>query len=316
MEGEPILKHPIQIREAVSEEEIRFFWNELHAFHARDIFPDPQDEDRDYFLNSPEYPAAIQKLHDRPADRAYYLLFSRDGQDIGFALPVLYTSQDGKCFLLEFGVFPPYRGGQTGKACAQAFLSWAADNGACYTELNYGNDERRLRFWQAFGFRPNGRDEWGEPLLLLPPAQPLPVTVERLSGPPDWQLLKLENGYLAEIGEEPLSKEGAKRLKQAVCDQKITFFLAKRGTRAVGMCSIVSAFSTFCCCETAVFEDFYVEPVFRGAGIARLLADAACQWCREQGFSSLTVCCAPCDEAMYQSLGFQTRLGSTWACLL
>lgn len=310
------MNFPIQIREAVTEADILFFWNELRAYHDRDIFPDPQDPDRDYFLNSPEYPAAIQKLHDRPTDRACYLLFSRNGQDIGLALPVIYTSEDGKCFLLEFCVFPPHRGNQTGKTCAQVFLSWAAENGALYAELNYGNDERRLRFWRSLGFRPNGRDEWGEPLLLLPPTQSRPVTAELLSGLPDWQLLKLVNGYLAELGREPLSEEKAEQLKHAVLTKKITFFLAKRGSRAVGMCSVVSAFSTFSCQEAAILKDFYIEPVFRKIGIAPLLVRTARQWCQEQGFSSLSVCCVPCEEAMYQSLGFQTRLGSIWSCLL
>lgn len=311
-----ILNSRIQICEAASEEDVCFFWKQLRAYHARDIFPDPHDEERDYFLNDPEYPAAIQKLHDRPTDRAYYLLFIRDGQKIGFALPVIYTSEDGKCFLMEFGVFPEYRGQGTGKACAQAFFDWAARHGALYIELNYGDCERRLRFWQSFGFQPNGRDEWGEPLLLLPPAGQIPVTVETLAGPMDWQLQKLENGYLAEIGEDMLTEEKAAQLQQAVREHKITFFLAKRGARAVGMCSVAPSFSTFACCETGVFEDFYIEPVFRGQGIARLLTDAARQWCREHGLASLAVCCAPCDEAMYQALGFDMRLGTTFASLL
>ena len=39
----------IHIREAVTPEEVERFWQELHAYHARDIFPDPADEDRVYF---------------------------------------------------------------------------------------------------------------------------------------------------------------------------------------------------------------------------------------------------------------------------
>ena len=40
----------IHIREAVTPEEVERFWQELHAYHARDIFPDPAEEDRAYFL--------------------------------------------------------------------------------------------------------------------------------------------------------------------------------------------------------------------------------------------------------------------------
>lgn len=42
---------------------------------------------------------------------------------------------------------------------------------------------------------------------------------------------------------------------------------------------------------------------------------AAQQWCVEHGIASLTVCCAPCDEGMDQSPGFDTRLGATFAHL-
>ena len=39
----------IHIREAVTPEEVECFWQELHAYHARDIFPDPAEEDRASF---------------------------------------------------------------------------------------------------------------------------------------------------------------------------------------------------------------------------------------------------------------------------
>ena len=93
----------------------------------------------------------------------------------------------------------------------------------------------------------------------------------------------------------------------------VTFFMAKRGYRAVGMCSVAAYYSTFSCSNTGVYEDFYIEPAFRGKGIARMLARAAQNWCRENGITSLTVCCAPCDKAMYQALGFYTSLGATFA---
>lgn len=165
------------------------------------------------------------------------------------------------------------------------------------------------------GFVKNGADEWGEPLMLLPPEEDVPITVEILSDAADWQLLKLENGFLAEIGEDPLTEEKQERLQQAIRDGKITFFLAKRGYRAVGMCSVSPCFSTFSCADTGVFDDFYIEPVFRKKGTARKLAQAAQTWCQENGIASLTVCCAPCDEGMYQSLGFDARLGTTFAHL-
>ena len=47
-----------------------------------------------------------------------------------------------------------------------------------------------------------------------------------------------------------------------------------RGTRAVGMCSVARCFSTFSCGDIGVFEDFFIEPVFRRKGIAREKARA------------------------------------------
>ena len=84
----------IHIREAVTPEEVERFWQELHAYHARDIFPDPAEEDRAYFLDDSQYRAAVQRIHDREGDRCYYLLFRREGRDIGFALTALYPSED------------------------------------------------------------------------------------------------------------------------------------------------------------------------------------------------------------------------------
>ena len=309
------MKNQIEIRTAVTPEDAVRFWEELRAYHARDNFPDPKDrEDLDYFLGE-EYRAQIQALHDRPQNPLYYLFFIRNGQEIGFAMPVLHNDEEGKCFLMEFCVYPPFRGNGTGTACAQTFLAWSKERGAVYWELNC-DGERRVRFWHRLGFIPNGVDEWGTPLMLIPPQEKLPITVEVLSDPKNWQLLKLENSFLAEIGEEPLTEERQESLRRAISTGDITFFFAMRDCRVVGMCSVSPSFSTFSCGKVGTFDDFYVEPAFRKQGIARKLAKAAQEWCRENGVASLTVCCAPCDEEMYQALGFDAPLGRTFSKLI
>ena len=308
------MDNQIIIREAVTEADIEVFWAQLYAYYRRDILSDPEDGDREHFLGG-EYRSHMQAVHDRPQDRCWYLFFERDGADIGFAMPAIFTSEDGKCFLTDFCVFPEFRGGGSGTQCAQALLRWAKERGAQYAELNYGGDARRKRFWSRIGFLPNGRDEWGEPLMLLPPEKTVPITIECLSDPEDWQLRRLESGFRQAVGEPVLTKEQQSRLAQAVRDGTLTVFLAKRGYRAVGMCSAARCFSTFGCAETGVFDDFYIEPAFRRQGIARMLTQAAQDWARAQGLSSLTVCCAPCDEGMYQALGFSARLGAAFAHL-
>lgn len=308
------MNHQITIREAVTPQEIAAFWSQLRAYYVRDIFPDPADGDRPYFL-SDAYRENIQRLHDRPRDRVHYLFLCRDGQEIGIALAALFDTEDGKCFLLEFCVFPQARGAGTGSACGRAFLDWARACGAAYTELNC-DDPRRRCFWSRLGFRPNGADEWGMPLMLRPPEVELPVTVERLDDPEDWQLMKLENGFRTAVGEQPLTEGEKQRLRAAVAREEFTFFLARRGTRAVGMCSVSPCFSTFACKNCGVFDDFYVEPVFRGQGIARLLVTAARSWCAGQGMASLMLGCSEGDAAMYRSLGFDVPLGRMLACAL
>ena len=55
------------------------------------------------------------------------------------------------------------------------------------------------------------------------------------------------------------------------------------------MCSVVKCFSTFAYTDIGVFDDFYIEPAFRGKGIARMLAQAAQKWSQENALASLTV---------------------------
>lgn len=95
------MKNQIIIREAISEADTAAFWEQLHSYHDRDIFPNPKDESLKHFLNDAEYRAQIEHVHNRPQDNCYYLFFQRNGQDIGFALPVIFTSEDGKCFIMN-----------------------------------------------------------------------------------------------------------------------------------------------------------------------------------------------------------------------
>ncbi len=300
----------IQVITAVTEEEIRRFWRQLDAYFDRDIYPG--DEEGRAHTRSPEYRQTIEARRARQTDPLYFLFFEREGTVIGFAMPVLFTSEDGKCFIMEFCVYPQFRGGGTGTACAQALIAWAKGHGAAYFELNAAREDRR-RFWARSGFQPNGLDEWGEPLMLLPPEETLPLDVSPLKQEDLWQLYHLQNSYRQEIGEPLLTDGDKERLGLAAEQGQITFLAARRATRCVGICSVSTLFSTYGCKPMAVFEDFYVEPAWRHKGSARLLTAAAQDWCRSRGLSSLWVGCAPCDRAMYQALGFDTPLGELLA---
>lgn len=122
-----------------------------------------------------------------------------------------------------------------------------------------------------------------------------------------WELQKL---YKAEIGEDEPDGEAKDRLAAAMDANAITFYGAWDGSKLIGCCSVTVGFSTFNYLPSGVFEDFYVRPAYRHKGIARELARFAY---RESGVSSLTVGCADCDLAMYESLGFTVRLGNLLA---
>ena len=45
------MENQITIREAVTEYDVAVFWEQLHIYHKRDIFPSPASEDLEYFLS-------------------------------------------------------------------------------------------------------------------------------------------------------------------------------------------------------------------------------------------------------------------------
>lgn len=301
------MENRITIREAITENEIATFWEQLYNYYKRDIFPDPAGEEETHFLGA-EYRQHMENIHNRPHDRCYYLLFYHNEQNVGFSMPVIYTSEDGKCFIMDFCVYPEFRGNGMGKECANALLKWAEKNGAFYAELNYSGSIRRKHFWQSVGFIQNGSDQWGDPLMLFPPKESVPISVEILTDPEDWQLLKLENSFRSEIGVPALTAEMHHRLTAAIQNGETTFFVAKRGYRAVGMCSITRYFSSSLCSETGILSDLYVEPVFRKKRIAQMLCMAAMDFCKENNIANPSVFCSPKEKKLFQNLNFNNTL--------
>lgn len=133
------------------------------------------------------------------------------------------------------------------------------------------------------------------------------ITVEVLKNANE--LWMIENAFLEAVGEKTLSVENVHRLAEAVDTEKIVFFAARRNGQLVGMCSVSPCFSTFACKVCGVFDDFFIQPEYRGHGVARMLVNAAQLWCKAHDYASLTVGCSHKDAAMYQPLGFDTELG-------
>lgn len=101
----------IEVRECLEADERELFWQRLREYFRRDIFPGEED----CYHCSEKYKENIETLHERRFDPVRYLFFRRDGQDIGLALSVVYASEDGKQFILEFCVFPEFRGNGTAR---------------------------------------------------------------------------------------------------------------------------------------------------------------------------------------------------------
>ncbi len=307
----------IKVKTVLTDEDNLRFWIEKNDYMSRDILSDMDlggklTEDNIRYFFSPEYRAIIENRCSRETDRAYKVFFECGVKRIGFCLYCTYLSEDAKCFIIDYCIFPEYRNQGLGKACFHALREKTRAEGAVFYELNTHN-KRAMRFWESLGFRYNGYDSRGSILLLLPPEKS-DITYELLQEQDIWQVLNLENGYKAEIGEQFLGEEQQDKLTDAIRKGVIRFYVAKRETRVIGMCSVSRIFSTFQCTGSGIFEDFFIEPAFRKQGVARSLVSFVQADCAANGMSTLWVGASDTDKEMYKALGFDLELGTllTW----
>ena len=148
--------------EEIPPERIDAFWA-VHLKYLVDdgIIDDP--EDIDYFSGE-EYRGIIRSNMARPVDRHHMVWFVEDGHRIGAAQCNTYQSEDGKCFILDFWVFPEYRGNGAGHRCFEALAAYTRADGAAYYEINSEKADS-VRFWESLGFIQIGRDEYDMPLF-------------------------------------------------------------------------------------------------------------------------------------------------------
>ena len=139
------------------------FWDAHIRYLVEDgIISD--EEDIEYFTGE-EYRGILTEHMLRDTDKQHMAWFRRDGERIGAASWCTYRSEDGKCFILDFWVFPPFRGNGTGHRCFEALVEHTKTDGAAYYEIN-SEKEDSVRFWKSLGFAENGRDEYDMPLLI------------------------------------------------------------------------------------------------------------------------------------------------------
>lgn len=150
--------------EEIPTERMEDFWAE----HIRYLVEDgivTNEAEKAYF-QSDEYRQLIREHTLRETDRHHLVHFVEVGQRVGAASYCTYKSEDGKCFILDFWVFPAYRGHGNGHRCFDALRAYAEADGALYYEINCDGRADRIRFWHSNGFADNGVDEYDMPLLI------------------------------------------------------------------------------------------------------------------------------------------------------
>ncbi len=148
--------------EDITPEMLPPFWDA----HIRYLIDDgiiTDQEDVDYFSGD-EYRGIIEAHMQRGRDTHHIVYFRENGMRIGAASYCTYQSEDGKCFILDFWVFPSFRGNCTGHRCFDALEEYTKADGARYYEINSEKPES-VRFWKSLGFTENGVDEYGMPLF-------------------------------------------------------------------------------------------------------------------------------------------------------
>lgn len=149
--------------EEIPVERIEEFWDIHIRYLVDDDIINP-DEDIEYFTGE-EYRGILESHMKRSEDKHHMVYFIEDNRRVGAASFCTYLSEDGKCFILDFWVFPEYRGNGTGHRCFEALEQYTRRDGAKYYEINSSKDDS-IRFWKSIGFFENGKDEWDMPLLM------------------------------------------------------------------------------------------------------------------------------------------------------
>lgn len=149
--------------EEIPVDRIDEFWN-IHIKYLIDDEIITDQEDIDYFKGE-EYRGILKNHMVRDIDKQHMVYFVRGEQRIGAASYCTYQSEDGKCFILDYWVFPECRGNGTGHKCFEALEQYTKMDGAKYYELN-STKENSIRFWKSLGFVENGKDEYDMLVLV------------------------------------------------------------------------------------------------------------------------------------------------------
>lgn len=146
---------------------IEEFWK-IHYKYLIDDGILTGEEEKKYF-RSPEYRDVLKSYMMTDIDRFHMVYFVENDIRIGATQYITYQSEDGKCFILDYWVFPQYRGNGTGHRCFECLAEYTKADGALYYAINCDERENAIRFWKSLGFVENGVDEHGVQLYIRKP---------------------------------------------------------------------------------------------------------------------------------------------------
>lgn len=142
----------IAIHYAEGEEEIGLFWDMFDKY-IRELAKTATlggPLDLEYFT-SEEYKDAIMSLYYRDNNPLKIAFPEADGAAVGFMTYLTYLDEDGKCFILEYGICPERRGRGIGGRAYELIEARAVQEGAQFFELT-PSDGRSENFWLRHGY--------------------------------------------------------------------------------------------------------------------------------------------------------------------
>lgn len=150
-----------------NDSDINLFWkwrDRRDRYMRENILPNSTftpstDKDYEWFF-SKEYRETIMGAYHRKINPLSIVFLQSGGMNIGFAVYVIYHTEDGKCLIVGFNIDSPYRDRGIGTLFFNMLRKHVEAEKALYFALNLSNEENE-RFWKRNGFIKTSKDEYG-----------------------------------------------------------------------------------------------------------------------------------------------------------